>query len=125
MLKNGGLPQKITVLGLTFKENVPDIRNSKVIDIVREFETFGIAVQIHDPLADAEQTRHEYGITLLDQDRLAPADAIVLAVAHEPYLAAGWPLVTRLLKNGCGTVVDVKAKLDRSTVPAGIELWRL
>jgi UDP-N-acetyl-D-galactosamine dehydrogenase len=101
MLKNGGLPQKITVLGLTFKENVPDIRNSKVIDIVREFETFGIAVQIHDPLADAEQTRHEYGITLLDQDRLAPADAIVLAVAHEPYLAAGWPLVTRLLKNGC------------------------
>jgi UDP-N-acetyl-D-galactosamine dehydrogenase len=125
MLKNGELPQKITVLGLTFKENVPDIRNSKVIDIVREFETFGIAVQIHDPLADAEQTRHEYGITLLDQDRLAPADAIVLAVAHEPYLAAGWPLVTRLLKNGRGTVVDVKAKLDRSIVPAGIELWRL
>jgi UDP-N-acetyl-D-galactosamine dehydrogenase len=125
MLKNRGLPQKITVLGLTFKENVPDIRNSKVVDIVREFETFGVAVQVHDPLADAEQTWHEYGLTLLDQDRLAPADAVVLAVAHEPYLAAGWPLVTRLLKNGRGTVVDVKAKLDRSTVPAGIELWRL
>lgn len=115
----------VTVLGMTFKENVPDIRNSKVIDIVRELERFGIRVQVHDPLALAEETNHEYGVTLTAMDALKPADAIVLAVAHQDYVSEGWGLITRLLKGGKGTVVDVKSRLDRASQPEGIDLWRL
>jgi len=115
----------VTVLGVTFKENVPDIRNSKVIDIVRELKYFGIRTQIHDPLASADETKDEYGIALTPIDALKPADAIILAVAHRDYLFEGWPLMTRLLKGGGGTVLDVKSKLDRSQKPEGIELWRL
>ena len=115
----------VTVLGMTFKENVPDIRNSKVIDIVRELDRFGIRVQVHDPLALADETKHEYGVTLTAMDQLATADAVVLAVAHHDYVSQGWPLMIRLLKGGKGTVVDVKSKLDRAHKPEGIDLWRL
>jgi len=115
----------VTVLGMTFKENVPDIRNSKVIDIVRELERFGIRVQVHDPMALAAETQHEYGVTLSAMDKLQPADAIVFAVAHEDYVREGWRLMTRLLKGGAGTVIDVKSKLDRTAKPEGIDLWRL
>jgi UDP-N-acetyl-D-galactosamine dehydrogenase len=115
----------VTVLGMTFKENVPDIRNSKVIDIVRELERFGIRVQVADPLALAAETHHEYGVTLTPIDQLQPADAVVFAVAHSDYVGEGWPLMTRLLKNGKGTVIDVKSKLDRAAKPEGIDLWRL
>jgi UDP-N-acetyl-D-galactosamine dehydrogenase len=114
-----------TVLGVTFKENVPDIRNSKVIDIVRELERFGIRVQVHDPLALADETKHEYGVELTAMDALKPADAIVFAVAHGDYVSQGWPLITRLLKGGEGTVIDVKSRLDRACKPEGIDLWRL
>lgn len=115
----------VTVLGMTFKENVPDIRNSKVIDIVRELKRFGIGVQVHDPLALADEASHEYGVTLTSLDALKPADAVVLAVAHQDYVSAGWGLVTRLLKGGKGTVIDVKSRLDRASKPEGIDLWRL
>jgi UDP-N-acetyl-D-galactosamine dehydrogenase len=124
MLRNGSAVNVVTVLGLTFKENVPDIRNSKVVDIVRELRSFGLTVQVHDPLALAQDARHEYGIELSKQDALAPAEAVVLAVPHEAYLASGWSAVVPLLKNGRGLVVDVKARLDRATRPDGIELWR-
>jgi UDP-N-acetyl-D-galactosamine dehydrogenase len=125
MLRNGSAVNVVTVLGLTFKENVPDIRNSKVVDIVRELRSFGLTVQVHDPLALAQDARHEYGIELSKQDALAPAEAVVLAVPHEAYLASGWSAVVPLLKNGRGLVVDVKARLDRATRPDGVELWRL
>jgi UDP-N-acetyl-D-galactosamine dehydrogenase len=125
LTRNGARPERITILGLTFKENVPDIRNSKVIDIVRELQSFGVTVQVHDPLAIPEEAVHEYGLKLLPDSALAPADAVILAVAHESYIAAGWPLVSRLLRDGRGVFVDVKAKLDRSTKPDGITLWRL
>ena len=115
----------VTVLGLTFKENVPDTRNSKVVDIVRELQSFGVAVQVHDPLASADEAAHEYGIKLVELEKLAPADAVILAVAHEDYAAEGWALVRRLLRGGEGVVLDVKSKLDRSAKPDGIELWRL
>lgn len=115
----------VTVLGMTFKENVPDIRNSKVIDIVRELTRFGIRVQVHDSLALTDETNHEYGVTLTDMDKLAPADAVILAVAHNDYVRQGWPLMARLLKGGKGTVVDVKLRLDRAQKPEGIDLWRL
>jgi UDP-N-acetyl-D-galactosamine dehydrogenase len=115
----------VTVLGMTFKEDVPDIRNSKVIDIVRELERFGIRVQVADPLALAGETKHEYGVTLTPLQNLQPADAVVLAVAHADYVGSGWRLMVQLLKGGKGTVIDVKSRLDRGAKPEGIDLWRL
>lgn len=115
----------VTVLGMTFKENVPDIRNSKVIDIVRELERFGIRVQVHDPLALASETMHEYGVTLTPTAELQPADAVVFAVAHDQYVGEGWPLMVKFLRDGRGTVIDIKSKLDRASKPEGIDLWRL
>jgi UDP-N-acetyl-D-glucosamine/UDP-N-acetyl-D-galactosamine dehydrogenase len=115
----------VAVLGVTFKENVPDIRNSRVVDVIREIESFGIAVEVADPMADAEETKHEYGLTLVPADRLAKADAVVLAVAHDAFIGAGWPAVTALLKGGKGLVVDIKGVLDRTSLPDGVRLWRL
>jgi UDP-N-acetyl-D-galactosamine dehydrogenase len=115
----------VTVLGLTFKENVPDTRNSRVIDIVRELQSFGLTVQLHDPWADVADAKHEYGVTLMELSALQPADAIVLAVAHDLYVEGGWPLIRRLLGKEGGLVLDVKTKLDRASKPADVELWRL
>jgi UDP-N-acetyl-D-galactosamine dehydrogenase len=125
LLHSGSRPERVTVLGLTFKENVPDIRNSKVVDIVRELISFGIPVQVHDPMASPEEASRQYGIKLCSESSLQQADAVVLAVAHADYVAAGWPLVLRLLKNGKGIVMDVKAKLDRNGKPDGVTLWRM
>jgi UDP-N-acetyl-D-galactosamine dehydrogenase len=125
LLRRKGRGGIVTILGLTFKEDVPDTRNSRVVDIIRELETFGLDVQVHDPLANAADAKHEYGLTLTELDALRPADAVILAVAHGTYLAGGWPLVQRLLTGGTGLVLDVKMRFDRSSKPAGIELWRL
>ena len=84
-----------------------------------------MTVQVHDPLAHAEDAANEYGIRLIPAAELKPAAAIVLAVSHDFYVTSGWPLVQRLLKDGHGFVMDVKAKLDRTNIPAGIELWRM
>jgi len=116
---------RVTVLGLTFKENVPDIRNSKVVDIVRELQSFGVAVQVHDPVALADDARHEYGLALVPEADLRPADAVVLAVAHEAYMARGWTWLAGLLKDRRGIVLDVKSKLDRDTRPDAVDLWRM
>lgn len=115
----------VTILGMTFKENVPDIRNTKVIDIARHLGRAGISVQIHDPIALPEETVREYGVTLTPLESLQPVDAVILAVAHSDYVAGGWPLVSNLLKGGQGIVLDVKSKLDREGRPEGIDLWRL
>jgi UDP-N-acetyl-D-galactosamine dehydrogenase len=125
LLRRKGRGGMVTILGMTFKENVPDFRNSRVIDIVRELQSFGITVQISDALADGRAVADEYGVTLTDLDALQPADAVIMAVAHDRYLEGGWPLIQRLLGDGVGLVLDVKMKLDRSSRPAGIELWRL
>lgn len=125
LLRRKGQGGVVTILGLTFKEDVPDTRNSRVVDIIRELQSFGLTVQVHDPMANAADARHEYGVTLLELDALQPADAIILAVAHDQYVSGGWPLIQRLLSGGSGLVLDVKMKLDRGSRPAGIELWRL
>jgi UDP-N-acetyl-D-galactosamine dehydrogenase len=125
LLQRGCSEPTVTILGMTFKENVPDIRNTKVIDIARELSRVGILVQVHDPVALPDETVHEYGITLTPLESLKPADAVILAVAHKNFTAEGWPLITKLLKGGRGTVLDVKSKLDRSQKPEGIDLWRL
>jgi UDP-N-acetyl-D-glucosamine/UDP-N-acetyl-D-galactosamine dehydrogenase len=125
LLQSGRAKPTVTILGMTFKENVPDIRNSKVIDILRELGRVGVSVQIADPIASAEDTAHEYGIKLTPIESLRAADAVILAVAHKDYVAGGWPLITKLLKGNRGIVLDVKAKLDRAKKPEGIDLWRL
>ena len=115
----------VTVLGVTFKENVPDIRNTRVVDIVRELEDFGITVQLHDPMADADLLREEYKLRLTPMSALKLADAVVLSVAHRPYHEGGWDLVRSLLRPAGGFVADVPALLDRSSTPPGVTLWRL
>ena len=124
-LLKGATEPLVTVLGITFKENVPDIRNSKVIDIIRELGEFGVAVQVADPLALTDEVVHEYGLSLTPFERLRPADAVIFAVAHAGYCDGGWPLVQGLLRAGRGAVLDVKSKLDRLSTPEGVSLWRL
>jgi len=125
LLQSGRANPTVTILGMTSKENVPDIRNSKVIDIARGLERVGVGVQVADPVASAEETAQEYGLKLIPIEALRPADAVILAVAHKDYVAGGWPLVAGLLSNRRGIVLDVKAKLDRQKKPEGIDLWRL
>ena len=115
----------ITILGVAFKENVPDTRNSKVADIWRELCSFGYTVQVHDPIADSHDAEHEYGIKLSAASELKPADAVILAVAHREFVDAGWGFIGKLLKGGAGVVLDIKSRLDRKTKPEDIELWRL
>ncbi len=115
----------VTMLGLTFKEDVPDLRNTRVIDIIKELRDYQIDVQVHDPMAEADEAMEEYGITLADAKDLRPAQAVVLAVPHRAYLAEGWDLVTGLLDGGQGIVADIKARLPRESMPEGITLWRL
>jgi UDP-N-acetyl-D-galactosamine dehydrogenase len=115
---------RVTVLGVTFKENVPDIRNTRVVDIVRELEDFGIDVQLHDPEADGDLLREEYKLTLTPLEKLQPADAVVLAVGHTSYREGGWDFIKPLLRAGA-FVADVPALLDRQSTPKGVTLWRL
>jgi UDP-N-acetyl-D-glucosamine/UDP-N-acetyl-D-galactosamine dehydrogenase len=116
---------KVNVLGITFKENVPDLRNSKVWDLITELRAYGVDVFVHDPVADADEAQHEYGIELLAWETLPQADAIVVAVAHELFLSK--PLLTyvsRLNQGGC--FIDVKARFDSARLSsAGLKVWRL
>jgi UDP-N-acetyl-D-galactosamine dehydrogenase len=125
LLQRGIAAPTVTILGVTFKENVPDVRNSKVSDIVSELRSCGVGVQVADPLALPDELRQQYGIELADLDTLQPADAVILAVAHEQFRSGGWALVSGLLKRREGIVIDVKSVLDRSGQPANVELWRL
>jgi UDP-N-acetyl-D-galactosamine dehydrogenase len=123
--RNNGEKALVTVLGLTFKKNVPDVRNSKVVDIIRELQAFGIEVQTHDPIADRDEARAAYGIEVLTRERLRPAHAVIFAVPHKSFVDESWPLITGLLTSATGAVLDVKAKLPRGGRPVGVELWRL
>ncbi len=120
---------RVLVLGLTFKENVPDIRNSKVIDIVHELREYGVNVLVADPLADADETRHEYGLELVDAQTIKPVDAVVWAVAHEAFTSVWTP--EKLLSlcsngNGAGVIVDVKGVLEPEAVKEqGLRYWSL
>ena len=121
----GARGRLVTILGCTFKENVPDLRNTQVVDIVRELEDYGLAVQIHDPCADPDEAFREHGVTLLPCQALRPADAVIVAVAHAEFIDRGWDGVTGLLHEARGIVVDVKGVLDRSSCPREVELRRL
>jgi UDP-N-acetyl-D-galactosamine dehydrogenase len=116
---------RVNVLGLTFKENCGDLRNSKVIDIIRELESYGVEVFVTDPQADADEAMHEYGVRLLPWDELPRADAIVAAVAHREFHALGVEELGRKMVEG-GAFIDVKAAFDGGALQgAGYRLWRL
>ncbi len=116
---------KVTVLGLTFKEDCPDLRNSKVIDVIQELRTYGVEVHVHDPIATAGEARHEYGVELVDWDSLPRAAAIVAAVAHQDYRKRPVDdFLGRLEPRG--VVMDVKSALDTEALRAhGVHTWRL
>jgi len=115
----------VTVLGLTFKENCPDLRNSKVIDIIRELQDYGINVQVCDPLADPAEAVHEYGVDLVPFAGLKTADAVVIAVAHAEYCRLTSSQLLAMM-NGAPLVVDVKGIYNRQEFEdCGVRFWRL
>ena len=116
---------KVNVLGLTFKENCGDLRNSKVIDIINELKTYGVEVFVTDPQAESDEAMHEYGVPLLPWDAMPRADAIVAAVAHKEFASLTLEDFSKKLVKG-GAFIDVKACFDaKAIVEAGYKLWRL
>jgi len=116
---------KVNVLGITFKEDVPDLRNSKVADLIAELRAYGVEVFVHDPVADANEARQEYGIELLAWEALPQADATIVAVTHEPFLSKPLSVYIDKLKQG-GCFIDVKAQFDIDKLSAaGLRVWRL
>jgi UDP-N-acetyl-D-galactosamine dehydrogenase len=116
---------KVNVLGLTFKENCPDLRNSKVADVINELRDYGVEVHVHDPVADSKEARHEYGLELESWEDLPRAEAVIAAVSHRELIAR---LLTdfqsKLLQNGC--FIDVKSQFDQTALrDAGYSVWRL
>ena len=127
MIRNGSQVKgsRVNVLGLTFKENCPDIRNTRVIDVIHELKSYGIDVHVHDPVPDAGEARHEYGLELESWDALPRADAVVVAVAHRQFVAR--PLAdyfAKVIDKGC--FIDVKSQFDMPALQrAGLTVWRL
>jgi UDP-N-acetyl-D-galactosamine dehydrogenase len=128
LINNGSAVKgaKVIVLGLTFKENCPDLRNSKVADLVKELRSFGCDVAVHDPIAESAEAEHEYGISLTAWDHLPnDAEAMVAAVSHREYLAMSLADLTRKLKPNA-VFADVKSAYDpKAIAEAGYQLWRL
>jgi UDP-N-acetyl-D-galactosamine dehydrogenase len=119
----GRAKPRVIVLGITFKEDVPDVRNSKVFDVIDEVRSFGFEVAAHDPYADA-RVAEEHGAALSPLDGLGQADGLILAVAHKQFRDSGWDLVRKLVKAD-GVVMDVRGFLDRAAKPDGVTLWRM
>ncbi|WP_027180258.1 nucleotide sugar dehydrogenase [Maridesulfovibrio bastinii] len=118
---------RVAILGLTFKENVPDLRNTKVVDVVEELRSFGVNVLVHDPLADPEEAKEEYGLELVSMEELHDLEAVILAVSHDQYKSFGPEEIKALFKNpDKAVVIDVKGFFDpKELTDAGISYWRL
>ncbi len=118
---------RVGVFGFTFKENVPDLRNTKVIDVVHELEEYGVRALVHDPMADYAEARREYGIELCPQEDLRDLDAVILAVAHRQYESLGLDELRGLFRAGAAPlVIDVKGRFTPAeAADAGVTLWRL
>ncbi|OHC71166.1 MAG: GDP-mannose dehydrogenase [Rhodocyclales bacterium GWA2_65_20] len=116
---------RVNVLGLTFKENCRDLRNSKVADVINELESYGVEVFVHDPCADAQEALNEYGVRLFAWDDLPRADGVVAAVSHRQVISLSVADIrAKLLPGGC--FIDVKAAFDRAALTAaGFRVWRL
>ena len=117
---------KVAVLGLSFKENVPDLRNSRVPDIIHELREYGVQVLVHDPIVEPEEAVEEYGIHLSTWDHLSDIDGIILAVAHRAYADMGLQKLLKPLRSQReGVVIDVKCLLDQAKLPKTLKYWRL
>jgi UDP-N-acetyl-D-galactosamine dehydrogenase len=117
---------KVAVLGLTFKENVPDLRNSRVPDIIHELREYGVQVQVHDPMAQSEEAFEEYGIHLSKWDDLNDIDVIIVAVPHRSYADMEIQKLLKPLRSQReGVVIDVKCLLDQTKLPKTLKYWRL
>ena len=115
----------VVVLGLTFKEDCPDLRNSKVIDVIRELQSYGARVHVHDPLAASAEAEHEYGVALTPWNKLPRTRTVVACVAHREYKALSLGEIQEKLLPG-GIFIDVKSAFDtRSLSEAGLRVWRL
>ena len=115
----------VIVLGITFKEDCPDSRNTRVIDVVNELRNYGVQVVVHDPVADVAEARHEYGLELHSWESLPKAKAIVAAVAHKPFLGMKIDTLLKKLETG-GCFIDVKSRFDSQAIAAaGMHVWRL
>ncbi len=106
---------RILVLGLAFKENCPDLRNTRVVDVVAELASYHADVEVHDPWVSADEARHEYGLALIAQPKAGDYDAVILAVAHRQFVELGADGIRALGKPGC-VVFDVKQVLPRESV---------
>ena len=115
---------RVGILGLTFKEDVSDLRNSKVPDIMKELAAFGIDAVVHDPHADPAEAQHEYGIKLTKWEDIRNLDGLVVAVGHKAYKEMGQEKLLALLRHG-GVVMDVKSMLDPSKIDRAIRYWSL
>jgi UDP-N-acetyl-D-galactosamine dehydrogenase len=116
---------KVNILGLTFKENCPDLRNSRVPDIISELKSYGIDVHVHDPLAGKADALHEYGLTLQNWDELPKAEALIVTVAHKEYVEMQEQTLRASLHE-FGVVIDVKSSLNLPALEArGVSCWRL
>jgi UDP-N-acetyl-D-galactosamine dehydrogenase len=117
--------EHVAVLGLTFKENCPDIRNTRVVDVVRELESYGATVHVHDPIASAREAEHEYGVKLCSWDDIPESGAIVLAVGHREFKTRPASDYARKLRPS-GVLIDVKRMTDPAALREhGIASWRL
>jgi UDP-N-acetyl-D-galactosamine dehydrogenase len=116
---------RVNVLGLTFKENCPDLRNSKVADLIHELESYGLQVHVHDPVADAAEALHEYGVRLESWEELPCAEALISAVAHHALIARPLTEVrAKIAPAGC--FIDLKSQFDDTALrESGLSVWRL
>ncbi len=116
---------KVNVLGLTFKENCPDLRNSKVAELIDELKSYGVELHIHDPVADAEEARHEYGVELESWESLPRAEAIIAAVSHQEFIEKSISdFQSKVIEKGC--FIDVKSQFDQEELnKIGLSVWRL
>jgi UDP-N-acetyl-D-galactosamine dehydrogenase len=126
LARNGRLnaSTRVGILGMTFKENVPDIRNSKIVDLYNALGQYGITPVACDPMVDPEQMDHEYGIKLVGRDQFRDMDVLILAVPHRETMETIWEDLPQLVKNG-GMVCDLKSVLDPKRLPADLLYWTL
>jgi UDP-N-acetyl-D-galactosamine dehydrogenase len=127
MLSTAGVTLKgarVAICGLTFKENVPDLRNSRVPDIIDELGQFGVSAMVHDPMGDPREALEEYGVSLCPWDEIADLDAMIYAVSHNYYQSMGQEALLSRIREG-GVIVDVKSTLDPGRLPRGLHYWSL
>jgi UDP-N-acetyl-D-galactosamine dehydrogenase len=120
------LNSKIAILGLTFKENVPDLRNTKVVDIINELKDYGVKALVNDPMADQKEAKKYYGIDITDYEGLVGVDAVIIAVIHRAYKEMGLFKISRLCTNGIPIIMDIKGAFESAEAKElNLTYWRL